>query len=392
MIPKDWAVTAWVAGFLAVLISYAGPLVILIQAAQAGNVSNAELTSWIWAISMGAGVSGLLLSWWLKQPIITAWSAPGTALLLTLFPGVGMPEVVGAYLTAAVIVIVIGISGYFEKIVRFIPTGIAAGMMAGILFQFGMQAFRASMDLPSVVFAMVAAYLISKRLWPRYTIVLVALTGFAVAFAMGTTNLQVLALTVATPVFVAPQFSIGVFFSFTVPLVLVSLTGQYLPGMAVLQLAGYRTPSTAVVTGTGLASLLTACFGGITIVLAAITAALCTGKDAHPDASKRYIAGIANGIFYLVGGAFAGSIVQVFTAFPSALIAALAGLALIGAIVSNIRILAGEGAYVEPSVITFLATASGMSLFGLGAAFWGVVFGMASYWLLGKPQKLGEEK
>ena len=392
MIPKDWAVTAWVAGFLAVLISYAGPLVILIQAAQAGNVSNAELTSWIWAISMGAGVSGLLLSWWLKQPIITAWSAPGTALLLTLFPGVGMPEVVGAYLTAAVIVIVIGISGYFEKIVRFIPKGIAAGMMAGILFQFGMQAFRASMDLPSVVFAMVAAYLISKRLWPRYTIVLVALTGFAVAFAMGTTNLQVLALTVATPVFVAPQFSIGVFFSFTVPLVLVSLTGQYLPGMAVLQLAGYRTPSTAVVTGTGLASLLTACFGGITIVLAAITAALCTGKDAHPDASKRYIAGIANGIFYLVGGAFAGSIVQVFTAFPSALIAALAGLALIGAIVSNIRILAGEGTYVEPSVITFLATASGMSLFGLGAAFWGVVFGMASYWLLGKPQKLGEEK
>ena len=392
MMSKDWAITAWVAGFLAVLISYAGPLVILIQAAQAGNVSNAELTSWIWAISLGAGVSGLLLSWWLKQPIITAWSAPGTALLLSLFPGVGMPEVVGAYLTAAVIFVVIGISGYFEKIVYFIPKGIAAGMMAGILFQFGMQAFRASMDLPSVVFAMLATYLISKRLWPRYAIVLVALTGFSVAFSMGTTNLQVFSLTIATPVFVAPRFDIGVFFSFTVPLVLVSLTGQYLPGMAVLQLAGYRTPSRAVVTGTGVASLLTACFGGITIVLAAITAALCTGKDAHPDASKRYNAGIANGVFYLVGGAFAGSIVQLFTAFPSALIAALAGLALIGAIVSNIRILVGEGTYVEPSVITFLATASGMSLFGLGAAFWGVVFGMASFWLLGKPQELVSEK
>ena len=392
MMSKDWASTAWVAGFLAVLISYAGPLVIFIQAAQAGNISHAELTSWIWAISLGSGVSGLLLSWWLKQPIITAWSAPGTALLLTLFPGVGMPEVVGAYLTAAIIFIGIGVSGYFEKIVRFIPKGIAAGMMAGILFQFGMQAFRASMDLPSVVFAMVAVYLVSKRLWPRYSIVLVALTGFAVAFAMGKTNLQVLGLTIATPVFVVPQFNIGVFFSFTVPLVLVSLTGQYLPGMAVLQLAGYRTPSRAVVTGTGLASLLTACFGGITIVLAAITAALCTGKDAHPDANKRYIAGIANGVFYLVGGAFAGSIVQIFAAFPSALIAALAGLALIGAIVSNIRILAGEGAYIEPSVITFLATASGMSLFGLGAAFWGVVFGMASFWLLGRPQELGREK
>lgn len=383
---KHGSLTAWVAGFLAVLISYAGPLVIFIQAAQAGHISNAELTSWIWAISIGAGVSGLLLSWWLKLPVITAWSAPGTALLLSLFPDISMPEVVGAYLTAAAIVIAIGVTGYFEKIVAFIPKGIAAGMMAGILFQFGVQAFRASVDMPVVVFAMLAAYLISKRLWPRYAIVIVALTGFAVAFAMGTTHLQALGLELARPVFVVPQFNIGVFLSFTVPLVLVSLTGQYLPGMAVLQLAGYRVPSRAVVAGTGLASLLTACFGGITIVLAAITAALCTGKDAHADPGKRYIAGIANGVFYLAGGAFAGTIVQVFAAFPSALIAALAGLALIGAIVSNIRILVSEDAYVEPSVITFLATASGMTLFGLGAAFWGVVFGMASYWLFAQPQ------
>lgn len=383
---KHGSLTAWVAGFLAVLISYAGPLVIFIQAAQAGHISNAELTSWIWAISIGAGVSGLLLSWWLKLPVITAWSAPGTALLLSLFPDISMPEVVGAYLTAAAIVIAIGVTGYFEKIVAFIPKGIAAGMMAGILFQFGVQAFRASVDMPVVVFAMLAAYLISKRLWPRYAIVIVALTGFAVAFAMGTTHLQALGLELARPVFVVPQFNIGVFLSFTVPLVLVSLTGQYLPGMAVLQLAGYRVPSRAVVAGTGLASLLTACFGGITIVLAAITAALCTGRDAHADPGKRYIAGIANRVFYLVGGAFAGTIVQVFTAFPSALIAALAGLALIGAIVSNIRILVSEDAYVEPSVITFLATASGMTLFGLGAAFWGVVFGMASYWLFAQPQ------
>lgn len=385
---KQRSLPAWVAGFLAVLISYAGPLVIFIQAAQAGHISNAELTSWIWAISIGAGVSGLLLSAWLKLPVITAWSAPGTALLLSLFPDISMPEVVGAYLTAAVIIIAIGITGYFEKIVAFIPKGIAAGMMAGILFQFGVQAFRASVDMPLVVFAMLAAYLISKRLWPRYAVVIVALTGFAVVFVTGTTHLQTLGLELARPVFIAPQFNLGVFLSFTVPLVLVSLTGQYLPGMAVLQLAGYRVPSRAVVTGTGLASLLTACFGGITIVLAAITAALCTGKDAHADPGKRYIAGIANGVFYLVGGAFAGTIVQVFIAFPSALIAALAGLALIGAIVSNIRILVSEDAYVEPSVITFLATASGMTLFGLGAAFWGVVFGMASYWLFAQPQSI----
>ncbi len=384
---KHGSLTAWVAGFLAVLISYAGPLVIFVQAAHAGHIPAPQLVSWIWGISMGAGVSGLLLSWWFRMPIITAWSAPGTALLLSLFPAISMPEVVGAYLMAGALIALIGVTGYFEKILAFIPKGIAAGMMAGILFQFGVNAFRSSVDAPLMVLAMLAAYLAGRRWWPRYGIVVVALVGFAVAFATGKTDLRVLGLELASPVFIAPQFSIGVFFSFTVPLVLVSLTGQFLPGMAVLQLAGYHPPSRAVVTGTGLASMLTACFGGITIVLAAITAALCTGKDAHPEPGRRYIAGIANGVFYLVGGCFAASIVKLFTAFPAALIAALAGLALIGAIVSNIRLMSDESPYVEPSVITFLATASGMSLFGLGAAFWGVVFGMAAYWLLGRPVK-----
>lgn len=379
---KNASLTAWVAGFLAVLISYAGPLVIFIQAAQAGNIPNAELTSWIWAISVGAGVSGLLLSWWLRQPIITAWSAPGTALLLSLFPGITMPEVVGAYLVAAVAVMVIGVSGYFERIVNFIPRGIAAGMMVGILFQFGVQAFRASMELPVAVFAMLAAYLVSRRLWPSYAVVIVALTGFGVVIAMGQANLQSLTLVLARPVLVVPQFNLGTLLSFAVPLMVVSLTGQYLPGMAVLRLAGYQAPSRAVLAGTGLASLVVACFGGISIVLAAITAALCTGPDAHPDPARRYVAGIANGVFYLVGALFAGTVVLAFSAFPPAFIAALAGLALVGAIVSNIRMLADEPAYIESSVITFLVTASGMTVAGLGSAFWGIVIGLAAYWIL----------
>ncbi|MCI1007158.1 benzoate/H(+) symporter BenE family transporter [Herbaspirillum sp. C7C8] len=385
MVQRQGSLTAWVAGFLAVLISYAGPLVIFVQAAHAGQVPQAQLVSWVWGISMGAGVSGLLLSWWFKMPIITAWSAPGTALLLSLFPAIGMPEVVGAYLMAAVILIVIGVTGYFEKILAVIPKGIAAGMMAGILFQFGVQAFRSSTNAPLMVSAMLGAYLAGRRWWPRYGIVVVALTGFAMAFASGRTELGVLHLELARPVFIAPHFSVGVFFSLTVPLVLVSLTGQFLPGMAVLQLAGYHPPTRAVVTGTALASLVTACFGGITIVLAAITAALCTGKDAHPEPGRRYVAGIANGVFYLIGGTFAASIVTLFAAFPKELIAALAGLALIGAIVSNIRLMSEDGIHAEPAVITFLATASGMTLFGLGAAFWGVVIGMAAHWLIGRP-------
>jgi benzoate membrane transport protein len=379
---KDFSLSAWVAGALAVLISYCGPLVIFIQAAQAGGMDAQMLSSWIWAISLGAGLSGLLLSVWLRQPIITAWSAPGTALLLSLFPQISMAEVVGAYLTAAVLVIAIGVTGCFERIVRLIPKGIAAGMLAGILFQFGAQAFRASADMAPLVFAMLAAYLLGRRLWPRYAIVLVAGVGLAVSALLGETRLQMLEPVLASPVFVAPAFGWSAFFSFTVPLLLVSLTGQYLPGMSLLRLAGYQTPSRAVLTGTGLASLLVACFGGITIVLASITAALCTGADAHADARRRYVAGIASGIFYLVGAAFAGSIVLLFNAFAPPFIAALAGLALIGAIASNLELLAQQRGTLEASVIAFLATASGMSLFGLGAAFWGVVLGMASHLML----------
>jgi benzoate membrane transport protein len=232
-----------------------------------------------------------------------------------------------------------------------------------------------------------AVYLLGKRFLPRYAIVLVALSGFVMAMASGQVHMEAFQLELARPVWISPEFNIATLLSLTLPLVLVSLTGQYLPGMAVLQLAGYPTPSRPVLAGTGLTSMLVACFGGITIVLSSITAALCTGKDAHPDPDKRYVAGIANGVFYLLGGTFAGSIVYLFTALPASLIAALAGLALIGAIVANVRVMVSESGYIEPSVITFLTAASGMSLFGLGAAFWGVVFGLVAYRLLGSKHK-----
>ncbi|MBS0508749.1 MAG: benzoate/H(+) symporter BenE family transporter, partial [Proteobacteria bacterium] len=210
--------------------------------------------------------------------------------------------------------------------------------------------------------------------------------------AMGEANLQALTLVMAKPVLVVPQFSLGALLSLSVPLVLVSLTGQYLPGMAVLRLAGYQAPSRAVLAGTGLASLAVACFGGISIVLAAITAALCTGPDAHPDPARRYVAGMANGVFYLIGALFAGTVVLAFNAFPPAFIAALAGLALVGAIVSNIRMLADEPAYIESSVITFLVTASGMTIGGLGSAFWGIVIGLAAHLMLRSGPKFAKPR
>lgn len=379
---KDWSMTAWMTGFIAVLVSYSGPLVIFIQAAQAGGMSADMLSSWIWAISIGSGVSGIVLSVWLREPIITAWSAPGTALLINLFPDISMAEVVGAYLLAALATILIGLSGYFERIVRLIPSGIAGAMMAGILFQFGIQAFHVSSELPGLVFAMLAVYLLCRRIAPTFTIIVVAVVGFVLAHLMGLTQFSALELSFARPVFIVPEFSFGAFVSFTIPLLIVSLSGQYLPGMVVMRLAGYREHSRPIVSVTGIASAFVAFFGGISIVLAAITAALCTGEESHKDKDKRYVAGIANGVFYLIGGTLAGTIVLLFTALPSALIATLAGLALLGAILSNIRLFVEDTDYLEPSLITFLATASGMSIGGFGAAFWGIALGLIAHVIL----------
>jgi benzoate membrane transport protein len=391
MLTKDWSISAITAGFLAVLISYSGPLIIFYQAAQVANMPTEMVASWVWGISIGAAVSGILLSWLLKAPIVTAWSAPGTALLVTLFPSITLGEAVGAYLIAALIILAIGISGYFDKLIRYIPRGIAYGMMAGILFPFGANAFKSAGSMPLLTFGMIAAYLLLKRFYPRYFLILVLLVGIALAGFTGT-DLSSVEISLTRPLFTAPEWSFSATLSLALPLVLVSMTGQFLPGMAILHGAGYKIPARPIIAVTSLASLVVAFFGGITIVIAAITAALCTGKDAHENPDKRYVAGIANGVFYLIGGSFAGSIVLLFTALPKAFVAVLAGLALIGAITANLMGAINEADHREASIITFLATASGMAYLGLGSAFWGVVIGTLAYFVLHKTWPSRTEK
>ncbi len=384
---KDWSLSATVAGFLAVLIAYAGPAVIVVQAADVAGISNQMLSSWIWAISIGPAVAGIILSWVTRTPIVTAWSAPGTALLVGLFPALTINEMVGAYLIAAVITFVIGVSGYFDRLIRHIPMGIAAGLMAGILFPFGVNAFRSAASMPAITFGMVAAYLVFRRFAPRYTIALVLVVGIVLAAIFSETRFGALQLEFATPQFITPEWSWSSTLSLALPLVLVSLTGQVLPGMAILRVSGYTTPARPILTVTSIASVFVAFFGGITVVLAAITAAICTGKDAHEDPARRYVAGIFNGVFYLTGGIFAGTIVMLFTALPREFIAVLAGLALLGAIATNVVEAVREEGHREAAIITFLATASNMTYLGLGSAFWGAVLGGAAYAILGYRRK-----
>ncbi len=379
---RDCSLSAVVAGFIATVISYAGPLVIIFQAAKAGGLPHELMSSWVWTISIGSGVLGILMSLRYRVPIVIAWSAPGSALLVTLLPDISMNQAVGAYLVSNLIILLVGLSGAFDKVIGRLPAAISAAMLAGILFRFGTDLFVSVKDQPWLVLAMFATYLLFKRAMPRYAVMAVLVVGVAIAVGTGELRSEALVLGLAKPVWITPEFSWQVILGVAFPLVMVALTGQFVPGMAVLRNDGYQTPASPLISGSALGTLLLAPFGCHGLNLAAITAAICTGKESHEDPSKRYIAGVSGGVFYLLLGIFGATLVSVFTAFPSALIAALAGLALLSAIGAALHGAMSVPADREAALITFLVTASGMSFLGLSAAFWGLIFGIAAHLVL----------
>lgn len=380
---NDFSLSAVVAGFIATVISYAGPLVIIFQAAESAGMSHAVLSSWVWAISIGSAVLGIGLSLRYRVPIIIAWSAPGSALLVTLLPQISLNEAVGAYIVANLIIFLVGISGAFDRIISKLPAAIGAGMLAGILFSFGTGLFVSLQSKPLLVLAMFATYLLVKRVLPRYAVMAVLLVGCTIAFVTGELRQEALVIGLAMPVWISPEFSLAACLNIALPLVMVALTGQFVPGMAVLRNAGYHTPASPIITSSAVGSLLLAPFACHGLNLAAITAAICTGREAHEDPSKRYVAGVVGGLAYLLLGLFGATLVSLFTAFPKELIAALAGLALFGAIGGALASAMAEPDDREAALITFLVTASGMSFLGLSAAFWGLMFGLAAHFLLG---------
>lgn len=380
---NDFSLSAVVAGFIATVISYAGPLVIIFQAAESAGMSHAVLSSWVWAISIGSAVLGIGLSLRYRVPIIIAWSAPGSALLVALLPQISLNEAVGAYIVASLIIFLVGISGAFDRIISKLPAAIGAGMLAGILFSFGTGLFVSLQSKPLLVLAMFATYLLVKRVLPRYAVMAVLLVGCTIAFVTGDLRQEALVIGLAMPVWISPEFSLAACLNIALPLVMVALTGQFVPGMAVLRNAGYHTPASPIITSSAVGSLLLAPFACHGLNLAAITAAICTGREAHEDPSKRYVAGVVGGLAYLLLGLFGATLVSLFTAFPKELIAALAGLALFGAIAGALASAMAELDDREAALITFLVTASGMSFLGLSAAFWGLMFGLAAHFLLG---------
>lgn len=373
-------IPAIVAGIIATTISYAGPLVIVFQAAQ--GLEPAVVASWIWAISIGSGVLGIVLSWRWRVPIVVAWSAPGSALLVTMLPQTDFATAVGAYIVANLAVLAVGASGAFDRLMKRLPAAITAAMLAGILFRFVIDMIGAVPSAPVTVIAMIAAFFAGRVLAPRYAVVAVLVTGVVLTMLDGGLSGIIGTPRPTVPVWTTPRFDWAATASIALPLAVVALTGQFLPGIAVLRAAGYETPpARPIVSASAIGSILLAPFGCHGLNLAAFTAAICLGPDAHPDPAKRYLAGIAGGVTYLIFGAFAATVLALFATLPKTLIAALAGLALFPVVSGSLSTALRAEQGRDGALVTFAVSASGMTLAGLGSAFWGLVFGLAVHML-----------
>ena len=387
---RDLSLSTATAGFVAVLVGFTSSVAIVFQAAQAFAATPAQTGSWLWALGLGMGLCTLLPSLYLRKPVMVAWSTPGAAVLATagLAGGFSMAEAVGAFMVCAALIILFGVTGWFERVMQRLPLAIASGLLAGVLARFGMQAFVAAQtDLP-LVLLMLAAYLLGRRITPRFVVplTLVLAIGF-VAVTQGFRG-PTLEFALTVPVFVAPVFTLAAAVSLALPLFVVTMASQNLPGVAAIQAAGYGNPPGAaaeagvpiskIITLTGVATLVLAPFGGFALNLSAITAAICMGPESHPDRPRRYTAAVVCGAIYVLIGLFGAAIVAALTAFPQELIAAIAGLALLGTIANALHVALRDEAHREAALITFLVTLSGVVIGGVGAAFWGVLAGAAA--------------
>jgi len=374
----DLSVSAVIAGFVTVLVGFTSSAVIVFQAAQALGAGPREIGSWMWALGLGMGLTCIGLSLRYRKPVVTAWSTPGAALLVTSVAGLGMSDAVGAFMVSAALIVLFGMTGWFERAISRIPVPLASAMLAGVLVRFGMDTYTAMNAQFVLVFAMFAVYLAGRRLWPRYAVPGVLALGVAVAALQGQLHLAQVTLQWAEPVFTAPTFSWAALIGVAIPLFAVTMASQNVPGVAVMRASGYDTPVSPLVSWTGIATFVLAPFGAYALNLAAITAAICMGREAHEDSTRRYTAAVAAGAFYVVLGLFGATIGALLAAFPKELVLALAGLALINTIGGGLAAATRDESQREAALITFLVTASGASLFGVGSAFWGLLGGAAA--------------
>jgi benzoate membrane transport protein len=378
----DTSLSALVAGFIAMLTGYTSSLVLMFQAGQAAGLSSGQISSWIWSLSIGMAICCICLSLRYRAPVMIAWSTPGAALLITSLPGVAYSEAIGAYLFASALILLIGLTGTFDRLMRRIPASLAAALLAGVLFKIALEICLAAEQQPLLVLSMFIAYLLGKRWQPRYAVLASLIVGSLLAATLGLLNFSGVHLQLAVPEWTTPSFSLGAIISIGIPLFIVAMASQNLPGMTVLRANGYDVPASPLLNTTALVSLAVAPFGSHGIHMAAISAAICAGPEAHEDPQKRYTAAMWCGVFYAVVGIFGATLAALFSALPKALILSIAALALFASIIGGLTQAMQQPAEREAALVTFLVTASGMSLFSVGSAFWGIVAGLVTLVIL----------
>ena len=365
------------AGFVAVLVGYTSSAAIIFQALQSLGADKAIADSWFLVLGIGMGVSCIGLSLFYRQPILTAWSTPGAAIMVTGLTGMSIEAAVGAFLFSSALILITGISGLFDRLVKLIPSSIAAALLAGVLTPFALNALASLETNLFLGVVMIASFIIGLRISPRYSVLITLAAGLAVVFSQTPNLLSGVDLQLAKPVWITPSFEVPAIISLGIPLFIVTMASQNLPGIAALRTAKYDAPASPIITSTGIMGLITAPMGGFAYNLAAITAAICMTEEVDKDPKQRFRASIWAGIFYTLVGIFAASITSLFFAVPQAFILLIAGLALLGTIANSLHIaLANEHQRLAP-VLTFITTASGVSLFGIGSAFWGLVLGLS---------------
>ncbi|SDV50942.1 benzoate/H(+) symporter BenE family transporter [Chitinasiproducens palmae] len=379
----DFSLSALVAGVIAVLTGFTSSAVLMYQAGAAAHLSDLQIASWMAGLSLAIGVITIFLSLRWRMPIVIAWSTPGAALLISSLPGVPYAEAIGAYLISAALIVAIGLSGWTDALMRRIPAAITAALLAGILFRIAIAVFPVVSREPVTLLLMLASYLLAKRVQPRYAIVVALVVGVIAGAAAGHLDFSAVHPQLVSPVFTLPRFSVAATVSIGLPLFIVAMTSQNMPGLAVLRADHYKVRSSTLLGATGFASLLTAPFGAHGVTVAAISAAICTGPDAHEDPRRRYVAAVVAGVLYLLAALFASTIAALIAALPGALVLAVAALALLGSMGQGLADALRAPGEREAALLTFLITASGITVLSIGSAFWGVLVGVVAQAVLG---------
>lgn len=369
-------------GFVAVLVGYASSAAIIWQAALAAGATTGQIAGWMTALGLAMGVSTLALTLWYRAPVLTAWSTPGAALLVTGLQGVSIQDAIGVFIVANALIVLCGITGLFARLMKIIPHSLASAMLAGILLRFGLQAFNSLNSELILCGSMLLAWLVLKVIAPRYAVIAAMLVGIAIALVKGDIVIDGVNLSPVLPAFTAPHFSLAHSISIALPLFLVTMASQNAPGIATMKASGYSLPVSPLIVFTGLLALLFSPFGVYSICIAAITAAICQSPEAHPDANRRWLAAAAAGVFYILAGVFGGSVTGLMAALPVSWIQMLAGLALLGTISGSLFQALHNEAERDAAIVTFLVTASGLTVLGVGSAFWGLIVGGICYSVL----------